>query len=110
MIDNRQARRMMEKMGLNMKEITDVKEVVIYTDKKEIHLPNAKVFEINAKGVRVFQVSSESIEEEEVEALKFKEEDIALVMSQAGVDRERAIAALEESDGDIALAILRLKT
>ncbi|MDG6940174.1 MAG: transcription factor [Nitrososphaerota archaeon] len=101
---------MMERMGLNMKQVEDVKEVVIITGSKEMRLPQAQVFEINAKGMRVFQVSSSTVEEKEVEAPKAKEEDIALVASQAGVSRERAKAALEEADGDIALAILRLSS
>ncbi|MDG6929512.1 MAG: hypothetical protein JRN29_05690 [Nitrososphaerota archaeon] len=67
MIDNRQARRMMERMGLNMKQVEDVKEVVIITGSKEMRLPQAQVFEINAKGMRVFQVSSSTVEEKEVE-------------------------------------------
>jgi len=33
---NRQMRRMMDKMGLDMEEIPNVQEVIIKTDKKEI--------------------------------------------------------------------------
>jgi nascent polypeptide-associated complex subunit alpha len=101
---------MMEKMGLNMNEVKGVKEVSILTDQKEIRIPNAQVFEINAKGMRIFQVSGADVEETELSQPKFKEEDVVLVMSQAGVDREKAVAALEESDGNLALAIMRLKS
>ena len=36
---NRQMRRMMDKMGLDMEEIPNVQEVIIKTDKKEIIIP-----------------------------------------------------------------------
>ena len=109
MIDNRQARRLMERMGLSMKELEGVKEVMIITEDKEIRLINPQVFEINAKGSRVFQITSDKIEET-AQKPEFKEEDIALIMSQTGVSREVATAALTESNGDIALAIMRLKS
>ena len=106
-MDNRQARRMMERMGINMKEIPDVEEVVIKTSGKELHIRDASVSEVNAQGNRVFQVTGE-VEEVEVERAKFSDEDVLLVAQQAGVTRERAITALEESDGEVARAILRL--
>jgi nascent polypeptide-associated complex subunit alpha len=109
LMDNRQARRMMERMGLNMNEIKDVKEVVILTSEREIHLEKASVFEIKAKDTRVFQVTAENVTEKTIAAPKFTEEDISLVVTSANVGRERAISALEETGGDIALAILRLK-
>ncbi|MDG6933430.1 MAG: transcription factor [Nitrososphaerota archaeon] len=101
---------MMERMGLNMREIEGVKEVTIVTSQKEIHLKDAQVFEITAKGSRIFQVTASNIEESETAPQKFKEEDVALVMAQAGVSREAARAALEESNGDLALAIMRLSS
>lgn len=106
-MDNRQARRMMERMGINMKEIPDVQEVVIKTSTKELHIKDASVSEVNAQGNRVFQVTGE-VEEVEVEREKFSDEDVLLVQQQAGVTKERAIAALEESDGEVARAILKL--
>ena len=106
-MDNRQARRMMERMGINMKEIPDVQEVVIRTSAKELHIKDAAVSEVNAQGNRVFQVVGE-VEEVELEKAKFNEEDVLLVQQQASVSREKAMAALEESDGEVARAILRL--
>jgi len=50
------------------------------------------------------------VEEVERETKKFSEEDILLVQQQANVSREKALAALEESDGEVARAILRLST
>jgi nascent polypeptide-associated complex subunit alpha len=101
---------MMERMGLNMHEIEGVKEVTIVTTQKEIHLKNAQVFEITAKGSKIFQVASSEVEEVPLQSPKFKEEDVVLIMSQTGVSREKAQAALEESNGDLALAIMRLSS
>ncbi|MDV3244296.1 MAG: transcription factor [Nitrososphaerales archaeon] len=106
-MDNRQTRRMMEKMGINMKEIPDVQEVVIRTLDKEMHIKDASVSEVNAQGSRMFQVMGE-VEEVELEKEAFSEEDILLVQQQANVSREKAEAALEESEGEVARAILKL--
>ena len=106
-MDNRQARRMMDRMGINMKEIPDVEEVVIKTKSKELHITGASVSEVNAQGNRVFQVMGE-VEEVEVQRQPFNEEDVLLVQQQANVSRERAMATLEESDGEVARAILKL--
>jgi nascent polypeptide-associated complex subunit alpha len=106
-MDNRQARRAMERLGINMKEIPDVKEVIIRTPDRELRITNASVSEVNAQGNRVFQVAGD-VEETEVEKQAFSEEDVLLVQQQAGVSRERAVAALEETDGEVARAILKL--
>ncbi|HVP24303.1 MAG TPA: nascent polypeptide-associated complex protein [Conexivisphaerales archaeon] len=108
-MDNRQARRMMERMGMNMNEIKEVKEVVIVTRDKEIHLDKPSVYEIKVKEARVFQITAEQITEKATDVPKFTEEDVSLVMTSASVSKERAVTALEEANGDIALAILRLK-
>ncbi len=106
-MDNRNARRMMDRMGINMKEIPDVQEVIIRTSDRELHITNASVSEVNAQGNKVYQVAGD-VEEVEVEKKTFSEEDILLVQQQANVTKERAAAALEESDGEVARAILKL--
>ncbi|MBI2648335.1 MAG: nascent polypeptide-associated complex protein [Thaumarchaeota archaeon] len=106
-IADRNARRMMERMGINMKEVQDVEEVVIRTRSKDIYVRSPSVSEVLAQGNRIFQVMGE-VEEVEREKKKFSEEDVLLVQQQANVSREKAEAALEESDGEVAKAILRL--
>ena len=106
-MDNRNARRMMDRLGINMKEIQNVQEVVIRTPDKEMHITNASVSEVNAQGQRVFQVMGD-VEEVEVEKKAFSEEDVLLVQQQTGASKERAMAALEETDGEVARAILKL--
>ena len=106
-LGDRQTRRMMDRMGINMKEIPDVEEVIIKTSSKDIHILGASVSEVNAQGNRIFQVMGE-VEEVEKQKKKFSEEDILLVQQQSNSTREKAVAALEESDGEVAKAILRL--
>ena len=105
---NREMRRMMDKMGLHMNELSNVQEVIIKTDKKEIIISKPAVTEMKAKDNSIFTVTADSYEEKELEVPIFSEEDIQLVSLQAGVDDEKARIALEEANGDLAKAILNL--
>jgi len=107
---NRNMRRMMDKMGLDMSEIPNVQEVIIKTDKKEIIIVKPSVTEMKAKDNTIFQVIADSYEEKEREVPIFSDEDIELVSQQASVSKEQAIDALTEAKGDLARAILLLTT
>lgn len=107
---NREMRRMMDRMGLDMNEIPNVQEVVIKTDKKEIIVSKPSVTEMKAKDSSIFTVTADSYEERELEVPVFSDEDVQLVAQQAGVDEARARGALEEAKGDLARAILLLST
>jgi len=107
---NREMRRMLDKMGLDMKTMDNVEEVIIKTDKKEMYLIKPQIIEMKGKDSTIFQVIASDIEEKQREVPSFKEEDIILVVQQANVSREKAIQALTESKGDIAQAILSLTT
>ena len=107
---NRGMRRMMDKMGLDMNEISNVQEVIIKTDKKEIIISKPSVTELKAKDNSIFTVTADSYEKSELEVPIYSEEDIQLVSQQAGVDEEKAKNALEEAEGDLARAILLLTT
>jgi len=103
---NREMRRMMDKMGLDMNELQNVQEVIIKTDKKQIIISKPSVTEMKAKDSSIF--TPDSYEEVELEVQIFSDEDIQLVSQQAGVDEEKAKSALEEAKGDLARAILLL--
>lgn len=107
---NRDMRRMLDKMGLEMNDLGSIEEVIIKTETKEIFLLKPQVIEMKGKESTIFQVVASNIEEKERDVLKFKEEDIVLVMQQANVLKEKAIQALTDSRGDIAQAILNLTT
>ena len=107
---NRDMRRMLDKMGLNMQEMTNIEEVVIRTDSKEIFLIKPQVIEMKGKESTIFQIVAGDIEEKEREVPTFSEEDIILVMQQSSSSREKAVLALTDTKGDIAQAILNLTT
>ena len=102
----RQMERMMRKMGLNMEELSEVKEVVITTATKEIRVLDPQVTVMNVHGERSFQVQGR-VEERSLGG-DFTEEDIELVMAQTGATRERAMEALKKSNGEPAEAIISI--
>jgi nascent polypeptide-associated complex subunit alpha len=105
---NRDMRRMLDKMGLEMKEMGNIEEVVIRTETKELYLIKPQVIEMKGKDSTIFQVVATDIEERQKEVPSFKDEDVVLVMQQASVSKERAIQALIDSKGDLAQAIINL--
>jgi nascent polypeptide-associated complex subunit alpha len=107
---NREMRRMLDKMGLEMKDLGDVEEVIIKTRTKEIFLNKPQIIEMKGKDSTIFQIVATSIEEAVKEVPSINEEDLTLVMQQASVSRDKALVALTESKGDIAQAILNLTT
>ena len=103
-------RRMLDRMGLEMKDVQNVQEVIIKTDTKEIIINKPSVTEMKAKENAIFQVIADSYEERELEVPVFSQEDITLVAQQANVSAEEATKALTEAKGDLARAILLLTT
>ena len=102
----RQMNKMMKRLGINIKEIKNVKKVIIKTDTKEYIFDGAEVTIMDAQGQKTYQVTGnpriEDLEEE------IPEDDIKLVMEQTGKSKEEAKKALEETDGDIAEAVIKL--
>ena len=107
---NREMRRMLGKLGLEMNEMDGIEEVIIKTETKELFLIKPQVIEMKGKDSTIFQIIATDIEEKQREIPSFKEEDIVLVMQQANVSKEKAIQALTDSKGDLAQAILTLTT
>jgi len=110
----REAMRMMQKMGMDMKEIANVRQVVIKATDKQIVVDNPTVTTITVQGQTIFQIAGgtvkEEVHKEEVEeAPSITEDDVKLVAEQANVSVEEAKKALIESGGDLAQAILALK-
>lgn len=110
-ISPREARRMMQRMGLSMGQMPDVQEVIFRTGTKEIIVENPEVAVLDLHGQKIFQVTGERITEKTVEKrVAIPEEDIRLVADQTGKSMEEAKRALEETEGDLAKAILLLQT
>jgi len=110
-ISPREAKRMMQRMGLSMGQMPDVQEVIFRTSTKEIIIENPEVAILDMHGQKIFQVTGEKIVEKTIEKrLAIPEEDVRLVADQTGKSMEAAKRALEETEGDLAKAILLLQT
>lgn len=94
--------KMARKMGLQTNEI-DATEVIIKTPEKDIIISNPSVVKLNMMGKESFQIVGE-ISERVVSS-----EDVKTVAETAGVSEEKAKKALDESGGDLAEAIIKLK-
>ncbi|PIU60192.1 nascent polypeptide-associated complex protein [Candidatus Bathyarchaeota archaeon CG07_land_8_20_14_0_80_47_9] len=111
-VNPREARRMMQRMGMNMNAVEDVQQVVIKTGNKEIVIEGPEVAILEVQGQKIFQVTGGKITEKALErkAAAISEEDARLVADQTGKSLEEAKKALEESGGDLAKAILLLQS
>jgi nascent polypeptide-associated complex subunit alpha len=121
-MDSRRARRMMNQMGMKMNELGDIKRVILQGDKREIVIEGPQVTSINVQGTKMYQVAggretegkpstaTAGTAEPEKAPLEIPEEDILLVAQQANVSIEVAKKALEDSEGDLAQAIIKLQT
>jgi len=116
---------MMQQMGMKMDELGDIKRVILQSDTREIVIEGPAVTSMNVQGQKMYNVvggrestrkpeaahaaaAAEEVAEEA--APEIPEEDVLLVAQQANVSMEKARAALEQSGGDLAQAILMLQT
>ncbi len=115
-VNPREARRMMQRMGMSMDGVEDVQEVIIRTPSKDIVIAQPEVSILNMQGQRMYQVIGGTVTERAPErssaAAKpaVSEEDARLVADQTGKSLEEAKQALVECDADLAKAILLLQS
>ena len=99
----------MKKMGMKMDSLDGAREVIIRFDEKEIVIPNPDVTVMNAMGQETYQIIGESVERSIDEELVIPDEDVEMVASTANVTMDDARKALEDANGDIADAIVKLQ-
>ncbi len=98
----KQMKRMMKQMGVEMEEMK-AEKVIIETPEGDIVIDEPNVAVVTAMGQKTYQITgSERVEKGIPKA------DIKLVAEQAKASEEEARGALEETDGDLAKAILLL--
>lgn len=121
--DMKRAMKKLSKQGqMDFEELENVKEVIIRQAEKEIVIESPQVTKLQMPGQgEVYQIVGTGAERssmaEEVqpeaapssEEIEISPEDAQLVASQAGVSIDEGIAALKETKGDLAKAILFLK-
>jgi nascent polypeptide-associated complex subunit alpha len=99
---------MMKKLGMQVESIEDVQSIVIKTPKGNYIFDSAEVTAMTMQGATTYQVTGTPRFEEA--AVEIPAEDIAMVAGQAQVPEEKAKAALVETKGDIAEAIMKLSS
>ena len=112
-VNPREAKRMMQRMGMSMDSIPEVNQVIVKTATKDIIIDEPEVAMLNMQGQKIYQVIGGRVSEKTVvveKKLAIPDEDIQLVAGQTGKSVEEAKKALEESGGDLAKAILLLQS
>src|SRR4030066_1603907 len=92
----REAKRMMQRMGMNMDSVPDVEQVIIKTSSKEITIEQPEVAILEMQGQKIFQVIGGKITEGAPERTApsaskpaVPEEDVRLVADQTGKRGEK---------------------
>ena len=99
----KQVEQAMKKLGVKQEEI-EASEVILKCGNKNLIIRDPHVVKINMMGQDSLQITGEMHEETAI-----TEDDITTVAEQANVSKEEARKALEESNGDLAEAILKLQ-
>jgi nascent polypeptide-associated complex subunit alpha len=115
----KQLARMMKKMGIEQKDIDGVTEVIIRFADKEWVIEDPQVALVKQAGNESYQISGSKVERSitegtraapiEEKKVEIPMEDAALVAQQTGTDIQTAKQTLEETKGDLAAAILKLR-
>lgn len=108
----KQMQTVMKRMGIKVEEV-DAERVIIECVDRRIIIENPQVMLTKMPNQEMFQISGDVTEEEKEESgevdIQISDDDIAMVADQANVGKEQAAEMLEETRGDIAEAIMRLK-
>lgn len=108
-MNSRQLAQMMKRFGINVKNIDNVEKVLIQTDTKEYVFDSVEVTVMEAQGQKTFQIIGEPlIKNRSQDTQETQKEDIKLIMEQTGKSEAEARKALQETNGDLAEAILKL--
>ena len=96
---------MMKQLGINQEDLDASKVTIEKSDGSKIILENPSVQKITMQGQTSYQIAGD---ETEAQAEKFSQDDIKLVAEKTSSSEEQAREALEETNGDIAEAIMKL--
>ncbi|HLC87360.1 MAG TPA: nascent polypeptide-associated complex protein [Candidatus Nanoarchaeia archaeon] len=104
-INPKKMQAVMKQMGISQEDIDASRVIIEKPDNTKIVINSPSVTKINMHGQETFQIAGDITEES---ADKFSQEDIETIMEKTGSSEELARQTLEEVDGDLAEAILRL--
>jgi nascent polypeptide-associated complex subunit alpha len=104
----KQMQRTMKQMGMDMQDVKGVSEVLIKFKNKELIIKNPKVNLMNYMGQDTYQITGKVKERKLEVELVIPDDDVELVSTQTGANKDDARKALQETNGDLAEAIMRL--
>ncbi|HLF16215.1 MAG TPA: nascent polypeptide-associated complex protein [Candidatus Thermoplasmatota archaeon] len=106
--DPRQLGAMMKRLGIDVRDIPDVEEVVIRTPERDYVFAKATVSVMRAQGVETWQLSGQPTVRERAPKPPFTDDDVKMVAERTGRGEVEARKALEATGGDLAEAIVQL--
>ena len=105
-INPSQMKSMMKQMGIKQEDIDASRVIIEKNDGKKIVIDNPTVQKMVMQGQESWQITGEAREESAAEEIS--EEDVKMVAEKTGKSEKEARKALEEVNGDIAEAIVKL--
>jgi len=107
-VNPRQLKQMMKQMGMSQSDINATEIRISTSDGKTLVFENPSVQKVVMQGQETYQINGvpTRVEEAKLE-ISISDDDIQMVISQANVSQEEARKALEETNGDIAEAIVK---
>ena len=107
-MNSREMQKAMKRLGIKQEEI-DAQEVIIRTALKDLVIRNPHVSKVNMMGQDTIQVVGDIVEIDKDGKAEISEEDMATVMEQTSCTRQEALQALQETNWNLAEAILSLQ-
>jgi len=102
-MDPKKVEQMLKQLGMQMEDIK-ASEVIIKAESGDIIIRNPQVVKTSMRGQVIYQVSGNVVQE------TYSKDDIEIVMNQTGIkDEKKIIQALQEANGDVVEAIMKLK-
>lgn len=105
-LDPKKMQGLMKQMGIKTEVIDATRVVIEKNDGGKIVLSNPSVQKMIMQGQESWQITGDAQEESAKEEIK--EEDVKMVADKTGKSEKEARVALEEAEGDIAEAIVKL--
>ncbi len=104
----KQMQKMMKQMGVQQDELPVVHAQLVFSDGTKLLFEQPQVTKVNMMGQETYQLIGTPVREEASQHITITDEDLETVIEQTGCSMEEAKQALEETNGDLAEAILNL--
>lgn len=103
-MDPRKMQKMMKRLGIKAENVEGVERVIFELSDRDLIIEDPQVIKTVVPGGETYQVMGK-VEER----IKIPTEDVEMVAEQADASIKEAREVLEETNGDLAKAIMKLK-